>query len=206
MSAFGQLRIADDSPVTPDPRFADRLRSQIEATLAPGIDLPRRRSTREEPTMADTTAGAPADTSQLLTPYISVHDGVEALQWYADALGAIESMRYTGDDGRIGHAEITVHGARLYLSDAYPEIGVVAATSYEGSSCALHLEVADCDAVHDRAIEHGATSLRPPEDQTHGSRTAAVMDPYGHRWMFNQTTATPSVSEIDAATPGFTVE
>jgi uncharacterized glyoxalase superfamily protein PhnB len=31
-------------------------------------------------------------------------------------------MRASGDDGRLGHAEFTVGGARFMLSDAYPEI------------------------------------------------------------------------------------
>ena len=208
MNPFDQLR-ADDTAVAPDPRFAARLRTHVEAALAPDVRLPdRRTSTTQETTVSDTTTvatAAPAAT-QIITPYITVNDGAGALQWYADALGATETMRYTGDDGRVGHAEILVHGARIYLSDAYPEIGVVAADSYEGSSCALHLEVADCDAAYARAVEHGAVSQREPDDQGHGSRTATVVDPYGHRWMLNQTIAAPSADEIQAATPGFTVE
>ena len=34
-------------------------------------------------------------------------------------------VRYVGDDGRIGHAEISVGGARLMLADEYPEYGIV---------------------------------------------------------------------------------
>ena len=35
---------------------------------------------------------------------------------------------------------------------------------------------------------------------------AVVVDPYGHRWMFSQRVADPSIDEIDAAMPDFTVE
>ena len=206
MTTFDQLRHIDDSPAEPDARFAAALRARVEAALTPEIELPDRRPTREDTAVTQTDTATAAPATQVLTPYITVHDGTAALQWYADAVGATETMRFTGDDGRIGHAELVVHGARIFLSDAYPEIGVVAANSYEGSSAALHLEVADCDAVHDRAVEHGATSLRAPTDQAHGSRSATVMDPYGHRWMFSQTIAEPSIADIDAATPGFTVE
>ena len=114
-------------------------------------------------------------------------------------------MRYVGDDGRLGHAEFIVPGARVMLSDAYPEIGVVAATSYEGSSCALHVEVDDCDGLHDRAVEHGATSAMPPTDQPHGARTATIVDPFGHRWMLSRRTSSPTTAEIDAAYDGDTV-
>ncbi len=98
-----------------------------------------------------------------------------------------------------------IHGARIMLSDAYPEIGVVAADSYEGSSCALHLEVTDIDAVHASVVEHGGTAERDPADQPHGSRMSTVVDPFGHRWMLSQTIATPTAAEIDAAMTGFTI-
>jgi uncharacterized glyoxalase superfamily protein PhnB/extradiol dioxygenase family protein len=159
--------------------------------------------------MTDTTTGvaepATGQPTQTLVPYITVHDATAALAWYADVLGAIETVRYTGDDGRVGHAEITIGGARIMLSDAYPEIGVVAANSYEGSSCALHLSVADCDATYASAVAGGATSMREPEDQPHGSRMATVVDPFGHRWMFDQAVSSPTVAEIDAAMSDFTV-
>ncbi len=146
-----------------------------------------------------------APATQIITPYISVHDGVAALDWYRDAFGAAETVRYVGDDGRLGHAEFVFAGARVMLSDAYPEIGVVAATSYEGSSCALHVEVPDCDALHDRAVERGAISSMPPKDQPHGARSATIIDPFGHRWMLSQQLSSPTTAEIDAAYDGFTV-
>ena len=154
--------------------------------------------------MTDQSTPTPP-TQQILTPYISVDDGLAALDWYRDALGAVETVRYVGDDGRLGHGEFLVAGARVMISDAYPEIGVVAANSYEGSSCALHLEVADCDLVHDLAVEHGATSSMPPTDQPHGARSATIIDPFGHRWMLSQQIAHRSVDEINAAYDGFTV-
>ena len=204
MNPFEQLHIDDATapPSNPDPRFASRLRAQLEAALAPVIQLPER---EDRTPMTDTITTTATSTTQILVPYIAVHDAAAALQWYADALAGTETVRYVGDDGRIGHAEMIIHGARVMLSDAYPEIGVVAANSQEGSSCALHLEVADIDAVHSAAVDAGATSLRDPEDQPHGSRMSTVLDPFGHRWMFSQTISTPTAAEIDASMSGFTV-
>ncbi len=207
MNPFEQLRIDDDaaSPASPDPRFASRLRAQLEAALSPVVQLPERLSEQKDRATMTDTATTTAATTQILVPYIAVDDAAAALDWYADALDGIETVRYVGDDGRIGHAEMTIHGARIMLSDAYPEIGVVDANSYEGSSCALHLEVDDIDALHDAAVAAGATSQRDPADQAHGARTSTVVDPFGHRWMFSQTISTPTAAEIDAATDGFTV-
>ena len=215
MNAYEQLRRTDDLPASrPDPRFAARLRTQIEAALAPTIELPEREAhvmtdtitsnTATSSTGTSDTSTAPAN-SQVLVPYLAVADAAAALDWYTTALDGTETVRYVGDDGRIGHAEMIIHGARIMLSDAYPEIGVVAADSYEGSSCALHLEVTDIDAVHASAVEHGGVAERDPADQPHGSRMSTVVDPFGHRWMFSQTIATPSAAEIEASMTGFKV-
>ena len=91
------------------------------------------------------------------------------------------------------------------LSDAYPEIGVVAANSSEGSSCSLHVEVPDCDAAHDRALSNGATSMAAPTDQPHGARSATILDPFGHRWMLSQPVRVMSYAEIDEQYDGFDV-
>ena len=228
---FDALADGDDGLVRPDAAFASRLRRRLERAVLelrddPVIDVPERTTTptsatsatninptssptsdqsnSEDHSMTDTSTPTPP-TQQILTPYISVHDGPAALDWYRDALGADEIVRYVGDDGRLGHGEFLVAGARVMISDAYPEIGVVAANSYEGSSCALHLEVADCDVLHDQAVEHGATSSMPPTDQPHGARSATIIDPFGHRWMLSQHIEHRTVDEIDAAYDGFTV-
>ena len=134
---------------------------------------------------------------QTLTPYISVADGAEALAWYADALGATEHVRYVGDDGRIGHAEFAVAGATVMLSSAYPEMRVVAPDPERGWSVALYLEVDDCDGLHERAIAHGATSLMDPTDKPDGGRRSTLVDPFGHRWMFNQQIGDVVHSDVD---------
>lgn len=206
--AFDQLRDDGRAGVAPDAGFVGRLRLRLENALAdapPDIALPdRKQHTRTDATGTVADPPAPIGT-QILTPYISVHDGVAALDWYATAFGALETVRYVGDDGRLGHAEFTFNGARIMLSDAYPEIGVVAANSYDGSSCALHVEVADCDALHEQAVAAGATSMMPPTDQPHGARSATVVDPFGHRWMLSQQLSSPTSAEIDATYDDFTV-
>ncbi len=42
--------------------------------------------------------------------------------------------------------------------------------------------VEDADKTHERALEAGATSIREPEDQFYGDRSAGVIDPFGNRW------------------------
>jgi uncharacterized glyoxalase superfamily protein PhnB len=46
----------------------------------------------------------------------------------------------------------------------------------------IYLYVHNTDAVYQRALQAGATSLTEPADQFYGDRTAGVQDPVGNRW------------------------
>ena len=203
MDAFTSLR-SDHGPVAPDPAFAARLRARIAERLDPAagvpvVSLPDRRTTMPE--TATTPTDAPPFTAVLI-PYIAVHDAAAALSWYAEALGAVETSRYTGDDGRVGHAEINIGGAVLMLSDEYPDFGAVSPRTLGGTPFGLHLSGPDVDALYARAIAAGATSMRAPEDQPYGDRSSTIQDPFGHRWSISTRIAEPTAAEIDAAMGG----
>ena len=120
-----------------------------------------------------------------LTPYLAVSDARAAIDWYVSVLGAeVTYDPIVMPDGRIGHAELSIDGARFMLADAHPEIQAVA-PGLEGSPVTLHLTVSDVDELSAR-VEAAGTSLdRGPEDGGVG-RVAVFRDPYGHRWFLNQ--------------------
>ena len=121
-------------------------------------------------------------TAQTLVPYLAAADADGLLAFYAEVFGAREVERWTGPDGRVGHAELELGGCSLYLADEHPELGVLAPTTRGGTSVSLVLTVEDCDAAVERALAHGATLERGPADEEHGGRTAWILDPSGHRW------------------------
>ena len=98
-----------------------------------------------------------------------VSDSAAAIDWYVAVFDAVETVRYVGDDGRIGHAEVSIGSARLMLSDEYPEIGVVGPQTLGGTPFTLNLNVDDVDAVWARAIEHGADAERPHRSAVRGA-------------------------------------
>ena len=68
------------------------------------------------------------------------------------------------------------------LSDEYPEMGIRGPASIGGTSFTIHLHVDDADALIRRAVEAGATVVRPASDQFYGERSGTVRDPFGHEW------------------------
>ena len=134
-------------------------------------------------TTEHTSTSTPATAAASLVPYVCVSDSAAAIDWYVAVFDAVETVRYVGDDGRIGHAEVSIGSARLMLSDEYPEIGVVGPQTLGGTPFTLNLNVDDVDAVWARAIEHGADGERPPTDQPYGERSCTFRDPSGHRWI-----------------------
>ena len=120
-----------------------------------------------------------------LTPYLAVADARAALAWYAAAYGAVVSHPpIVMPDGRIGHVELQVFGGRLMMSDAHPEIGVVAPTA-GATAVTILASVADCRAATERARAAGGAVEREPTESA-GGLGAVVVDPFGHRWMLRQ--------------------
>ena len=133
-----------------------------------------------------------------IVPYLMVDGAAAAIDFYAAALGAEERYRLEMPDGAIGHAEIVVNGAVVFLADAPDDMEGDAAnpTKLGGTSVLLHQYVADVDAVVARAVEAGATLVREPADQFYGDRAALVADPFGHHWSFHTHVRDMSAEEI----------
>ena len=186
------LRLVD-APLAVRAGFTAALRHRVVEELG---DLVHSRPTGTRPTdEQETTMAAP------LSPYLAVHDAAAAIAYLTDVFGAVETLRYTDDTGRIGHAEIAIGEATLMLSDEFPDIGVRGPLSYGGTSVMLHLTVVDVDYSYERAVRFGGTGQRPPADQGHGNRNATVVDPFGHRWMLSQPLGDSSTSAADDAPP-----
>ena len=112
-----------------------------------------------------------------------VSDGRAAIEFYREVFGAelVEGELYEGDDGRLGHASLTIGGADLYLSDEHPEINVLGPHSRGGGTAAVVIHVDDADETYEHAIAAGAKAERPVVNQ-HGARSGWFEDPWGHRW------------------------
>ena len=60
--------------------------------------------------------------------------------------------------------------------------------------CGIHL-----DAVYQRGLAAGATSVMEPSNQFYGDRTYAARDPEGHVWSFSETVRQVSREDAEEA-------
>ncbi len=165
--------------VLPRADFKARLRADLErrATMA-------------------TSAKAAPEVRATATPYLSVRGASAAIDFYKRAFGATEITRLVQPDGRIGHAEIDIGGARIMLADEFPEIGFKSPESLGGSPVNIHLDVSDVDAVARRAVAAGATVVRPVQDQFYGDRSGQIRDPFGYSWTISTHKETLTTEEM----------
>lgn len=116
------------------------------------------------------------------TPYLIIDGAARAIDFYKQAFGATETMRFGGPDGRIGHAEIRIGDSPIMLADEVPQMGYRSPQAYGGTPVSLMLYVDDVDAVFARAIAAGGKEVRAVQDQFYGDRSGSLVDPFGHVW------------------------
>jgi uncharacterized glyoxalase superfamily protein PhnB len=125
-----------------------------------------------------------------ITPYLIVEGAATLITFLKQAFSAKEVFApMTAPDGKIGHAEMRLGDSVVMLADSTPE--------WKALSCMIHYYVRDVDAVYQRALASGATSLREPADQFYGDRSATVKDPCGNLWSIATHKEDVSREELD---------
>jgi PhnB protein len=112
-----------------------------------------------------------------LTPYMIAADGPALLEFAKQAFGAEETFRAVGSAGGL-HGEVRIGDSMLMMGGGIPGREFHATPNTH----ALHMYVEDADAVYERALAAGATSIDEPRDQEYGERSGSVKDPAGNFW------------------------
>jgi PhnB protein len=129
-------------------------------------------------------------------PYLMIRGAAEAIDFYKKAFAAEEVMRFPAPGGKIGHAEVRIEGAPVFLADEAPGAGMQSPLQLGGTTVTVSVYVKDVDAVARRAEGAGAKVLRPVADQFYGERTVSFQDPFGHLWHFSTVTETLTTDEM----------
>lgn len=117
-----------------------------------------------------------------VTPYLVLNGAARAIEFYKQAFGATELLRFAMPGGKLGHAEIKIGNAPIMLADEMPEMGYRGPRALGGTPVGILLYVEDADAMFNRAVAAGATVVKPVQDQFYGDRSGTLTDPFGHQW------------------------
>ncbi len=109
-----------------------------------------------------------------LTPYLVVQGVAKLIDFLKQAFEAKEVHRMSRPDGTIMHAEVRIGDSVVMMGEAMGE--------FKPMPAMIYLYVNDADAVYQRALQAGATSMMEPADQFYGDRNGGVKDPCGNQW------------------------
>ncbi len=114
----------------------------------------------------------PPDYQQVM-PYLIIKDAAGFMKFMQEVFGAKEKVKHMRDENIIMHAELTVGESVIMLADS--------TEAYPPRTGGFFIYVADADAVYNKALAAGATSVTPVADMPYG-RSGGIIDPYGNTW------------------------
>jgi len=107
--------------------------------------------------------------------YLFVENPEELITFLKNAFYAEEINRsIRADNGDIGNVILKIGHSCFMISQARG--------SFLGMRTAFYLYVKDVDAIHQRAVEYGASVVFEAADMDFGDRQSGVMDPSGNYW------------------------
>jgi len=112
-----------------------------------------------------------------VTPYMVVSNGPALIDFAKQVFGAEETFRGIGSAGGV-HGEVRIGDSMLMMGGGIPGREFRS----ENKTHALHIYVKDTDAVYQKALRAGATSIGEPQDHDYGERGASVKDAFGNYW------------------------
>lgn len=116
---------------------------------------------------------------------LTVEKGFAAIDFYKKAFGATEGMRME-DGGKLLIAEMSIAGAKFYLSEESTEKGNISPKKAGGTTVRLELTVPDPDGIVKQAVACGARIIFPVTDHDYGYRQGRIEDPFGHQWVIGR--------------------
>ncbi len=156
--------------LAPLARIAASLRGLPHEEFRASLKAELERST----TMATPAVNRIPEGYRTITPYLTVREAPQLLEFLGQAFGAQVLFQGTGSAGGM-HAEVKIGDSKVMVGGggAYP--GPWFPTS-------IHLKVDNVDTIYARALQAGATSIHAPADFDYGERGAGVKDLSGNHW------------------------
>jgi PhnB protein len=116
-----------------------------------------------------------------IQPELWVRDGPAAVAFYERALGAVVEHRVVGPEDADVIAQLSVAGARFWVSTASEELRRFSPDEIGGATGRMLLVVDDPESLLKAAVAAGARQTSPVGEE-HGWRLGRFEDPFGHEW------------------------
>ena len=111
---------------------------------------------------------------QSVIPYLIIENPKALIDFAQKVCNAKLLEKMDTPDGGISHAEIRIGDSVVMMgqsSEQYPPMPTM-----------LHVYLEDIDAAYERAVKAGAETIRGPENQFYGDRSALVKDSNNISW------------------------
>lgn len=138
-----------------------------------------------------------------VTPYLTVRNANEAIEFYKKALGAEVLVKMPSPEGKVLHSELKIGDSIIFLGDEMPNMGTNSPQTLGGNTAGLHLYVEDVDTFFKRAVDAGGKVTMPVADMFWGDRYGKFDDPYGHTWGISTHTEDLTAEEMDQRAKDF---
>ncbi|WP_143305681.1 VOC family protein [Chitinophaga vietnamensis] len=110
---------------------------------------------------------------QQVMPYLVMRDAKGFIRFMQTVFGATEKMCFMRDEHTVAHAEVAIGRSVIMFSGAVDELQTCT------GGCFVFVD--DADAVYEKALAAGATSLQPVQNNPRG-RSGGFKDPFGNSW------------------------
>jgi len=126
-----------------------------------------------------------SSTKTTIKPFLTVSDGIKAVEFYKAAFSAIEVQRFEMQNQKISSV-IEIENAQFYLSDEEPENDNLSTGLKSNNAIRIILETKNADALFEKALQCGATAICPIKTEEDW-RIGKLKDPFGHIWEIGYT-------------------
>lgn len=109
-----------------------------------------------------------------VSPYLIVKGASDSIAFLKRAFGAVELRRFTDSAGRIMHAEVRIDDTVVMIAEGVEGWPPVPAH--------VHINVAEVDAIYQRALEAGAVPAQAPVKQDDEDKRGGVKEAGGTTW------------------------
>ena len=109
---------------------------------------------------------------QAVMPYLMIEDAAAFIE-FTKAVFDADLTHHSMRDGIVGHCEIQIGGSTIMFSNSRG--------TWTPATANMFVYVEDADATYVKAVENGAETIMPPDDQEYG-RSCGVTDLFGNVW------------------------